>query len=194
MSLKLNSKQLTFVAIMAALGNVLTFISIQLAPIAPNIPMTNISVAFDLSHIASFVTAFFGGPLAGGLAGLLGGLVSAFEFGFSKGYVETGLLLPLAKGITGLTAGLIFSRINMDNKRYIMVVSTVLSYIPEGIITYLIFIYMYPALYGMPDFIASAVASSILMKAFVEMVVLGLLMMWITANKAFTEYTKSQFN
>ena len=66
---KLGSKSLTFIALMAALGNILSFMSTQLAPIAPNIPLgpVSVSLALDLSHLATFIAALFGGPIVGGI-------------------------------------------------------------------------------------------------------------------------------
>src|SRR4030042_902346 len=103
----LGSKGLVFAAMMAALGNVLSFLSMQLAPIAPNVPLgpVSVSLALDLSHLATFIASLFGGPLVGGVTGLVGGLVAAFEFGFSKGNLVTGLGLPLGKALTGGAAG-----------------------------------------------------------------------------------------
>ena len=68
---KLGSRSLTFVAIMAALGNVLSFITTQLAPIAPNIPLgpVSVSLALDISHLTTFIAALLGGPVLGGITG-----------------------------------------------------------------------------------------------------------------------------
>src|SRR4030042_4043481 len=101
------SKGLSFVAMMAALGNVLSFISIQLSPIVPSIPLGPISfsLALALSHLATFTASLLGGPIVGGLTGLVGGSVAAFQFGFSTGNLITGFALPLGKAMTGVVAG-----------------------------------------------------------------------------------------
>ena len=104
-----NSKTLTFIAVMAALGNALSFISIRLAPLVPSIPLgpVSVSLALDLSHVSTFTAALFGGPIIGGMTGLIGGLVAAFEFGFSKGNFIAGFGVPIGKAMTGVAAGLL---------------------------------------------------------------------------------------
>ncbi|MFA9437556.1 MAG: hypothetical protein ACEROO_10640, partial [Candidatus Bathyarchaeota archaeon] len=82
-----------FIAIMASLGNVLSFITMQLTPIAPNIPLgpVTVSIALDISHLTTFIAAIYGGPTIGAITGAVGGLVAAFQFGFSQGNIVTGV-------------------------------------------------------------------------------------------------------
>lgn len=186
------SKKLTFVALMAALGNVLSYLSIRLTPLMPSIPLgpVNVSMALDLSHVATFIAAFFGGPTIGGITAMIAGLVAAFEFGFSQGNLLTGFLLPIGKALTGVAAGLLLTKLNVDRDRKMMLVITVLSYIPEGALTAFLFIRIYPVVYGMPTFIATAIAVQILVKAFVEMIVMGVILMSLTGNEGFTGYIR----
>ena len=72
---QLDTKQITFVAVLSALGTVLSAISLGVVPIVPN-------VALDLSHVATFVAAIFGGPVLGGAVGFLGGIYAGYYFGF----------------------------------------------------------------------------------------------------------------
>jgi hypothetical protein len=192
----LGSKSITFVAVMAALGNVLSFISIRLAPIVPNISMgfTSFSLALDLSHLATFTAAFFGGPLIGGLTGMIGGLVAAFEFGFSKGNLLTGFGLPVGKALTGLTAGFLTLRMGVEKDRVRMVLYTVFSYVPEGIWTVIIFLLLFPIFIPFSSFWVKAVTIQVLVKAFIEMVVMGLLLSGMLANQGFTEYVRGFFS
>ena len=186
------SKKLTFVALMAALGNVLSYLSIRLTPLMPSIPLgpVNVSMALDLSHVATFIAALFGGPTIGGITAMIAGLVAAFEFGFSQGNLLTGFLLPIGKALTGVAAGLLLTKLNVDRDRKMMLVITVLSYIPEGALTAFLFIRIYPVVYGMPTFIATAIAVQILVKAFVEMIVMGVILMSLTGNEGFTGYIR----
>ena len=192
----LGSKSITFVAVMAALGNVLSFISIRLAPIVPNISMgfTSFSLALDLSHLATFTAAFFGGPLIGGLTGMIGGLVAAFEFGFSKGNLLTGFGLPVGKALTGLTAGFLTLRMSVEKDRMRMVLYTVLSYVPEGIWTVIIFLLLFPIFIPFSSIWVKAFTIQVLVKAFIEMVVMGLLLAGMLANQGFTEYVRGFFS
>jgi hypothetical protein len=191
----MNSRNLVFIALMASLGNVLSAISIRLSPIVPSIPLgpVSVSLALDLSHLTTFIAALYGGPIVGGMTGLIGGVVAAFEFGFSKGNMVTGLGLPLGKAMTGMAAGLVMGRMNLDRNKLMMVVSTVVSYIPEGVFTAFLFIFLFPPLFGLPSFVVSAIVTQIIVKAFVEMVVMGLVLTGITENQGFTDYVKGFF-
>jgi hypothetical protein len=185
------SKGLSFVALMAALGNVLSFISIQLSPIVPSIPLGpfNFSLALDLSHLATFIAALLGGPVVGGLTGLVGGFVSAFQFGFSQGNIITGIGLPLGKAVTGIMAGILFQRISVGRWKTLAI--TVISYIPEAIFTAFIFIYLYPIFYGLPTEVAVLIVAQIIVKAFVEMLLLGTILTYIVGSRGFKTYSRS---
>ncbi|MCX6649936.1 MAG: hypothetical protein NTV61_11220 [Candidatus Bathyarchaeota archaeon] len=185
------SKGLSFIALMAALGNVLSFISIQLSPIVPSIPLgpVSFSLALDLSHLATFTAALLGGPVVGGLTGLVGGFVAAFQFGFSQGNIITGIGLPLGKAMTGIMAGILFQRIRTGKWKTPTV--TVISYIPEAIFTAVIFVYLYPIFYGLPAAIAVVVASQIIVKAFVEMLIIGVVLTYISKSSGFQTFTRS---
>ena len=191
---KLGSKSITFIAIMAALGNILSLISTQLAPIAPNIPMgpVTVSLALDLSHLTTFIAALFGGPIIGGLTGAVGGLVAAFEFGFSQGNLVTGFGLPLGKAMTGVAAGYLFQKFHMDSLVKTAML-TAASYIPEAILTILLFRYLLPAVMGLPMGIATLIGFQIIVKAFIEMIILGILLIKITTNNGFRGYMESYF-
>jgi len=184
-----------FVATMAALGNVLSFLSMQLAPIAPNIPLgpVSVSLALDLSHLATFIASLFGGPLVGGLTGLVGGLVAAFEFGFSKGNLVTGFGLPLGKAMTGVAAGYVFRWLYGEGGPGRLVASTVVSYIPEALLTLFLFVYVLPPITGLPTAMWAMVATQIVVKAFGEMVILGLILMGLMSNSAFRTYASGYF-
>ena len=196
MNRTLSSKNLTFIAMMAALGNVLSALSIQLSPIIPSIPVgpLNFSLALDLSHITTFIAALFGGPLVGGVTGLIGGAVAAFEFGFSKGNLVTGFGLPIGKALTGLVAGILMSRFNPNKNRLRMVVSTVASYIPEGLFTIFIFVIVYPIFFPFtPLSFILPFTAQIIVKAFAEMVIMGILISVMTDNQGFNDSMKSYF-
>ena len=195
MSTGFRSKTLTFIALMGALGNVLSFISIQLAPLIPSIPLgpVSFSLALDLSHITTFISALFGGPIVGGMTGLIGGLVAAFEFGFSKGNIITGFMLPIGKAMTGIAAGLVMARLRINGNRLRMILATVIAYIPEGVLTASLFIFLFPLLFGTPIFVAKAIAVQILVKAFIEMIAMGFILASMIGNQGFTDYVKGFF-
>lgn len=180
---------------MAALGNVLSFLSMQLAPIAPNIPLgpVSVSLALDLSHLTTFIAAIFGGPFVGAFTGLLGGLVGSFEFGFSKGNLITGFGLPIGKALTGYTAGIIFSRVRSSEDN-VKVIFTVISYLPEAVFTLILFVFLFPIFLGLPSSIASLIAFQIVVKAFFEMILMGLLLNLLLKNQGFNGYIQGYFS
>lgn len=191
-----SSKVIVFVAVMGALGNVLSFISIKVTPLLPHIPLgpISVSVAIDLSHVATFIAALFGGPAVGGLTGLVGGAIAANEFGFSQGNIITGLGLPVGKAMTGFMAGLIIRHFGiMDGQRIRMALVTLASWVPEGVFTSFLFLVIFPPVYGMPVMVAQIITSQILVKAIVEMIVMGLILAGLLGNRGFTEYVKGVF-
>jgi hypothetical protein len=192
---ELRSKNLTFIALMAALGNVLSFITTQLAPIAPNIPLgpVSVSLALDLSHLTTFIAALFGGPMVGGITGAIGGMVAAFEFGFSKGNLITGFGLPLGKALTGVTAGILFKRYQMTSWVNAVFI-TVTAYVPEAILTFGLFRYLLPPVMGLPIGVASLIGFQIIVKACFEMIALGIIIKQITSNTNFRGFAESYFH
>ena len=181
---RLTSKAITLAALMAALGNILSLLTTQLAPIAPNIPLGPITVnlALDLSHLATFISAALGGPALGAVTGALGGLVAAFEFGFSKGNLVTGFGLPLGKALTGLAGGFLLPR--HTNRVLETSARTLASYIPEALLTLSLFRFLLPPLMGLPVGLSTLIGLQIVVKACFEMVVLGLLLNWVLGHPA----------
>lgn len=191
-----STKGVIFVALMSALGNVLSFLSIKVSPLMPPLSLgfISISMAFDLSHITTFISSFFGGPILGGLTGLIGGFVAAYEFGFSQGNLITGFGLPVGKALTGLTAGLIMSKMNpLIGKRLKMVMATVCAYIPEGLFTAILFIFVLQPLFNIPLIVVYPLTAEILVKAFIEMIVMGLILVALLGNRGFSEYVRGFF-
>ena len=187
---------MVFVAVMSALGNVFSFLSIKVAPLVPSMPLgvMTISLAFDLSHTTTFISSLFGGPILGGLTGLVGGLVAAYEFGFSQGNFITGFGLPVGKALTGLTAGLIMRRLNLLNRHRLKVIAaTVCSYLPEGLYTAILFIFVLQPVFHIPSLVVYILTAEILVKAFIEMVVMGLILAALLGNRGFSEYVRGFF-
>jgi hypothetical protein len=70
----------------------------------------------------------------------------------------------------------------------------VISYSPEGLYTALLFIYIFPVAFGLPQWIASMLALQVLVKAFIEMIVMGLILLGLARNRGFSEYMKGLFS
>lgn len=126
-TLKLGSKVLVFIAVMAVLGNTLSMLSIGLANVG--------QIGLDLSHIVTFIAAVYGGPYVGGMTGLLSGIFPGVYFGPIGGFAWLGLIgLPLGKALTGLTTGTLCQLLKVNQRSHpsILVVPLVLiGYIPE---------------------------------------------------------------
>jgi hypothetical protein len=193
----LPSKTLVFIAVMSALGNVLSALSITISPIIPSIPLGPISVslALDLSHVTTFIAALFGGPIIGGLTGMIGGMVAAYRFGFSNGNLVTGFGLPIGKALTGVAAGYIMRRVRVfERQKAALVLSTILSYIPEGVFTIFVFIMVFPVFFPTtPLSFLIPFTIQIIVKAFFEMIVMGLILAAMIENQGFTGYVKGFF-
>lgn len=190
MNQSLNTKKITFIAMMAAMGNVLSLISIRMAPLVPSIPLgpgLTFSLALDLSHIATFIAALFGGPVVGGLTGMIGGMIAAFEFGFSQGNFLTGFGLPIGKALTGIAAGVLMKRLE-ERGGVMYVIGTILSYIPEALLTVVIFMWLFPLFIPFSEAWVTLFTIQILVKAFVEMIIMGVILTRVMGNRGFKVY------
>ena len=193
-----SSKTLVFIAVMGAIGNVLSGLSIFSAPIIPSIPLggTSISLALDLSHLSTFISALVGGPIIGAATGLIGGAVAAYQFGFSQGNLITGFGLPIGKAITGAVAGLLIYKFGLsqkDRNPLFFIPTTLLSYVPEAIYTAFLFIMVFPIVYGLPISLAYLITLQILVKASIEMVAIGMIGAALLSHRGFMSFTGEFF-
>jgi LytS/YehU family sensor histidine kinase len=194
----ISPKNWVLISIMGTLGNVISGLSILAAPFLPTVSLGpySISIALDLSHITTFISALYGGPAIGGLTGVIGGLVAANEFGFSKGNIVTGFTLPLGKALTGIVAGLVMPALGLQKRsrrRIFSVSSTLISYIPEAIYTVFIFLAVFPLAFGTPTFVLYPIVITILIKASIEMVAEGMLLLALSSNQGFTGLLRNFF-
>ena len=184
----MNAKQTAFVAMMSALGLLLSAISVNVAPLLSTVGQGG--AALDLSHIATFIAAIFGGPYVGAIVGFLSGIYAGYYFGYVLG--SLGLLsligVPFGKALTGFTAGFLYKklRINNSSRSSTLTVPTILiSYIPECIYTIFYFLYLVPYFYG---FAMNFMISIVIPKAWIEITVMSLLMGALAGNAGFREF------
>lgn len=180
--LHFDSKQIAFITILIALGNILAAISINVAPILGG-------AALDLSHIATFVAAVYGGPLLGGVVGLFGGAYSGYAFGWTAG--NLGLLsllgIPFGKALTGLTMGVLYRilKINRRSQPSILTIPVVLSsYVPECLFTIFFFTSIVPFFFGW----GATMVLVVIPKAWVEIVFMSFLMAALAGNQGFSAF------
>jgi len=179
------AKRLAFLVVVGALGNVLGGLSIYLANTGP--------IGLDLSHLATFMAAVYGGPALGLYAGALVGIFPGIYFGFIGGSLGfLGLLgLPLGKALTGFTAGWLVRALRVSNpggRSVLLVPSLLMGYVPECVFTVLFFLGLIPFFLGWSS-IPMLVA--ILTKAWVEIAILSFIMLAFMRNRSFTRYVKS---
>jgi len=172
-------KELALIVTMGALGNALALTASYLGNIHPQ-------VALDLSHIATFLIALNLGPLAGFTTGCIAGFFTYYRFGVMGSYGPfLGLLIIPLKGITGIFSGLLVKKV----KPFFAVT---LGFIPESVSTFLYMRY-FVALFltaKTMQFIIPIIMT-VLIKAWVEIFVLGILMEIIQRNQAIQHFIKS---
>lgn len=182
----MNSKLITFIVMMAALGNVLSFIPIGFTRVG--------QVGFDLSHIATFIAAIFGGPLVGCIVGFAGGFVAGIYFGPMGWLSWLGLIgLPIGKALTGLTAGAFFKLFKIDERTHsslIAIPTVLIGYIPESLFTVFFFLVLVPYFLG---WLNLTLLVSIAVKAWMEMVVMSVLMAALVGNTGFSAFVTNFF-
>jgi LytS/YehU family sensor histidine kinase len=173
---------------MSALGLLLSAISLNIAPILSTVGQAG--AALDLSHIATFIAAIFGGPFVGTMVGFLGGIYAGYYFGYAVG--SLGLLsligVPFGKALTGLMAGLLYKKlhINETSRPSALTIPIILvSYVPECIYTIAYFLYLVPYFYG---FAMNYIIPVVISKAWVEIAVMSFLMGALVGNNGFREF------
>ena len=184
----MKAKTLSFIVMMGVLGNVLFAVSYYVGNIAP-------SVAFDFSLVAAYIAGFYGGPLIGFVSGLFVGVLPGIMFGPLGMGSWLGLFgLPLGKGLTGLTAGILARGLKLGRRPYssLLTIPTVfLAYVPECLFTYAYFEYLMPYFLGTGG--AYIFIIYILPKALVEITIMSFLIAALMGNYGFSNFVNKFF-
>jgi thiamine transporter ThiT len=188
-----NPRRIVFIALMAALGNVMFVISQTIFKAG--------QIALDLSHIGTFIAAIYGGPWLGFLTGFMVGVGPGMYFGYLGG--SLGLLgligLPVGKALTGLTTGYLARILRIDSTKHPswkIPVATLTGYIPEALFTILFFESFVPLL--IPDvakYLMQAGSMSpflipLMAKAWIEIAILTVFMGALVGNNGFNDFVK----
>jgi len=173
---------------MSALGLLLSAISLNAAPLLSAVGQSG--AALDLSHIATFMAAIFGGPYVGAIVGFLSGIYAGYYFGYVLGTLGVLSLVgvPFGKALTGLTAGFLYKKLKINSSSRsstIAVPITLISYIPECIYTIFYFLYIVLYVYGSA---MSFMISIVIPKAWIEIAVMSILMGALAGNVGFKEF------
>jgi uncharacterized membrane protein len=157
-------KHIAYTGIFAAVG--IIFGTILLIPT----PVPN--VYLDLSHIGTVLSAILLGPVFGGITGFIVGIWPGITFG--------NYLVPPFKALTGIFIAILSKKTRPG-------LAVFVGYLPEAFFTYLtLAILKIP--YGLP----LPVVYTILMKAFAEIIILGILMEIIMRNKGVKHFLQSK--
>jgi uncharacterized membrane protein len=183
----MDAKRTAFVGMLSGLGIVLSVISLNIAPVLSTVGQGG--AALDLSHIATFIGAIFGGPIVGATIGLLGGLYSGYYFGFVFGQGLFAVVgVPLGKAMTGFVAGVLYKKLKIGNgsqHSFYAVPATLLAYIPECIYTVLYFLYIMTFVNGQG---MAYLIPLVIPKAWIEIIVMSVLMGALAGNTGFREF------
>jgi len=180
----MDARKISFCAIMSIIGNIL-FIPTRFAIGGQVVP--------DFSHIATFISAIYGGTYIGFIVGFLSGLLPGIFFGPLGSLGILGLIgLPLGKSLTGLTLGLLVDILKIREKnrfKWILPLAP-LSYIPECIFTIIFFKYVIPLFLKISlEFLIPIILS----KAWIEIILISIITSILVSNKSFTEYLLNYF-
>ena len=188
----MDAKQTAFVAMMSALGLLLSAISLNAAPLLTTVGQSG--AALDLSHIATFIAAIFGGPYIGAMVGFLSGIYAGYYFGYVMGSLGVLSLIgvPFGKALTGLTAGFLYKKLNSNQRSSLTIPITLMSYIPECIYTISYFLYIVPYVYPAMSFMTLMI-SIVIPKAWIEITVMSILMGALAGNVGFKEFIMKFF-
>ena len=187
----MDTKKLTFAIIMGALGSALFLVSYTIGQIIPGI------VALDISLLAVFIAGIYAGPKAGFATGLIAGIIPGIMFGpVGTGGILGLIALPLGKGLTGLTIGLLaiilHNRTVRIQKSLIGIPLIFLAYIPEGIFTYAYFTVLLPLFLNSAP-LANAIIYAIFVKAIFEIGIMSLIISVLLYSKAVNNFIGAYF-
>jgi LytS/YehU family sensor histidine kinase len=185
----MDTKQTAFIATMSALGASLSIISLHMAPISIVVPGQG-GAALDLSHLATFVAAIFGGPYIGATVGFLSGVYAGYYFGYVMGSLGVLSLIgvPFGKALTGFTAGFLYKKLGIHKSSRpstLTVPILLISYIPECIYTIVYFLFIVQIVYGAG---MGFMIPIVIPKAWIEIAIMSLLMGALVGNTGFKEF------
>jgi riboflavin transporter FmnP len=184
----MNSKAISFIAVMGTLGNVVFLVSNYLGNLAPG-------VSLDFSLVGVFIAGLYGGPVIGFITGLFAGVFPGIYFGPLGTGSWLGLVgLPIGKSLTGLTAGLLYkgSKMNQKNLKSILTVPLVAAaYVPEFLFTIFYFVGLLPFFIGGGG---PSILVFVLPKAWAEVIVMSFLMAALVGNQGFTNFVNNFFS
>jgi len=180
----MNTRELSLLIMMGALGNALAFITIA--------PTMVRQVALDFSNLPVLIMATFFGPYMGFLSGLLAGILPSIFFGFLGGQLGLlGFSASLGKGIVGLTLGFLVKKFNYENRTKILIPLALISFVPETLWIIFVFSLLVPLFLPSQAFLAGFLIP-ILVKGWFEMSVMAFFLSALAGHTGFKNFLVRQ--
>lgn len=178
--MRLNAREITFAAVMAALANILALFSIGLTRVG--------QIGLDFSNLTVFIGGIYGGPLLGFLIGLFGGVFPGVEFGPLGGLGWLGLFgLTFGKSLTGLTMGVLRRMAGTGRRAGFLTVALVLiAYVPESLFTIFFFLGLVPFFLGPAPWFSLGWLISVIVKGWLETLIMAVFLIALMRNAGFS--------
>ena len=178
--MRLNAREITFAAVMAALANILALFSIGLTRVG--------QIGLDFSNLTVFIGGIYGGPLLGFLIGLFGGIFPGVEFGPLGGLGWLGLFgLTFGKSLTGLTMGILRRIVGTSRRAGFLTVALVLiAYVPESLFTIFFFLGLVPFFLGPAPWFSLGWLISVIVKGWLETLIMAVFLVALMRNAGFS--------
>lgn len=178
--MRLNAREITFAAVMAALANILALFSIGLTRVG--------QIGLDFSNLTVFIGGIYGGPFLGFLIGLLGGIFPGVEFGPLGGLGWLGLFgLTFGKSLTGLTVGILCRMAGTSRRVGFQTVSLLLiAYLPESLFTIFFFLGLVPIFLGPAPWFSFGWLISVIVKGWLETLIMAVFLVALMRNAGFS--------
>jgi len=178
--MRLNAREITFAAVMAALANILALFSIGLTRVG--------QIGLDFSNLTVFIGGIYGGPLLGFLIGLFGGIFPGVEFGPLGGLGWLGLFgLTFGKSLTGLTMGILRRMAGTSRRAGFPNAALVLiAYVPESLFTIFFFLGLVPFFLGPAPWFSLGWLISVIVKGWLETLIMAVFLIALMRNAGFS--------
>jgi riboflavin transporter FmnP len=179
MPMRLNAKEITFAAVMAALANILGLFSIGLTRVG--------QLGIDFSNLTVFIGGIYGGPFLGFLIGLLGGIIPGVEFGPLGGLGWLGLFgLTFGKSLTGLTVGILCRMAGTRRVDFQTILLVLTAYLPESLFTIFFFLGLVPFFIGPAPWFSFGWLISVIVKGWLETLIMAVFLVALMRNTGFS--------
>lgn len=186
----MKTRRLTFASAMGVLGDGLSLLTLPVFPLAQQI-------ALDFSSLPVLVAAVFGDPGTAALAGFIAGILPSVWFGFVGGALGfLGFSASVGKALHGFTVGFLARAFRPLDRRYgsiSLIPLAVVGFIPEAVWIYFVFSFLTWVFTPTAAPYLSTAAVPIIVKATVEVAVIGFFLSALAGNEGFKSFIEQRF-